>query len=118
MGRIKRRVSAVNVLAISAVLSCIPIGTGALGIEVAANQTATATITNVRVGKHSDKTRVVLDISRPTDFRYYVSADGTAVFVDLPDVKWTASPFEPRHSKGQVVEIRYSPKVNGGRFNI
>ena len=118
MGRIKRRGSAVNVLAISTVLSCIPIGTGALGIEIAASQSTTATVTNVRVGKHSDKTRVVLDISQPTDFRYHIAADGTAVFVDLPGVEWTASPFEPRHSKGQVVEFRYSPKANGGRFNI
>ena len=118
MDQIKRQVPALVTLAISAVLTCIPIGKGALGVEVAARQTGKVTVTNVRVGKHTDKTRVVLDVSRPTDLRYGISVDGTAVFIDLPGAEWTASPFEPRHSKGKVLEFRYSPASNGGRFNI
>ena len=72
----------------------------------------------MRVGTYFDKTRVVIDVSRPTNLRYDISANGTAVFVQFPDVEWIASPFEPRHSRGMVLEFRYSPEANGGRFNI
>ena len=115
MGRIRWQVSAVVLVAI---LACVPIGTGARSIEIATLPAAKATVTNVRVGLHTDKTRIVLDISQPIAFRYHVSSNGTAVFIDLPDVKWTASPFEPRHSKGKILEFHYSPAANGGRFNI
>ena len=118
MDHIRRWMSAFYVLVILVILSCVPIGVGALGVEIAARQTTKATITNVRVGTHTNKTRVVLDVSLPIDFRYHISVDGTAVFIDLPGVEWIASPFEPRHSKGKVLEFRYSPKTNGGRFNI
>ena len=118
MGRIRRWMSALYIIFILVILSCVPIGSSALGVEIATRQTTKATITNVRVGTNTNKTRVVLDISRPIDFRYHISVDGTAVFIDLPRIEWTAPPFELRHSKGKIIEFRYSPKTNGGRFNI
>ena len=118
MGQMKRHASAIIALAISALLACIPVGNGALGIELAARQGAKTTVTNVRVGAHSDKTRIVLDISKPTDFGYQLSADKKAVFIELPGVNWTAPPFEPRHFKGSLLEFHFSPVATGGSFNI
>ena len=118
MGQIKRHAPAIITLAISALLACIPLGTGALGVELAALQGPKAMVTNVRVGAHRDKTRVVLDISKPTDFGYDLSADKKAVFIELPGVKWTAPPFEPRHFRGNILEFHFSPVATGGRFNI
>ena len=115
MGRTNWQISSVMVFV---VLSSFPFGAGALAIEVAALPTEKAIVTNVRVGVHTEKTRIVLDITQPTGFRYNVSSDGTAVFINLPDIEWTAAPFEPRHSKGKILEFRYSPVANGGRFNI
>ena len=115
MDRKKWRILAIFLLV---VLACIPITNTGLSIEISAVPVAKAIVSDVRVGLHSDKTRIVLDISYPTNFRYHVSADGTAVFIDLPAVEWNASPFEPRHFKGKILEFRYSPEANGGRFNI
>ena len=118
MGQIRRHMAAIITLAVSAFLACIPVGTGALGTEIAARQFTKSIVTNVRVGAHSDKTRVVLDISKPTDLHYDVSANGKAVFIELPGVEWSASSFEPRHSRGSVLEFHYSPMASGGSFNI
>jgi len=118
MGQIRRHKVAIITLAISAFLACIPVGTGALGKEIAARTFTKSIVTNVRVGAHTDKTRVVLDISKPTDLHYDVSANGKAVFIELPGVEWSASSFEPRHSRGSVLEFHYSPKASGGSFNI
>ncbi|MDC0189782.1 outer membrane beta-barrel protein [Rhodospirillales bacterium] len=118
MGQIRRHMVAIITLAISAFLACIPLGTGALGTEIAARQSTKSIVTNVRVGAHTDKTRVVLDISKPTDLHYDVSDNGKAVFIQLPGIEWSASSFEPRHSKGSVLEFRYSPLASGGSFNI
>ena len=98
MGQIRRHMAAIITLAISAFLACIPVGTGALGMEIAARQFTKSIVTDVRVGAHTDKTRVVLDISKPTDLHYDVSANGKAVFIELPGIEWSASSFEPRHS--------------------
>ena len=41
-----------------------------------------------------------------------------SVFLQFSNVDWIASPFEPRHFTGKVLEFRYSPESNGGRFSI
>ena len=127
MGLKKWRPSAVHILVISSIFTCIPRGLGATGLEVSAlnptwgsvvNFVKKPTVTDVRVEKLSIKTRVVIHLSRPTNLRYDISANGTAVFLQFPNIKWIASPFEPRHSNGKVLEFRYSPSSNGGHFNI
>ena len=127
MGLNKWRFSAVHIFVISSILICIPQGLGAIGLEVSAlnptwgsvvNFVKKPTVTDVRVEKLSIKTRVVIHLSRPTNLRYDISANGTAVFLQFPNIKWIASPFEPRHSNGKVLEFRYSPSSNGGHFNI
>jgi len=91
------------------------------GAEVAAVQSlapVASMVTGIRVGKHPGKTRVVIDVSQPTDVRYDVSADGTAVFIELPTVNWSAQPFSARHAKGQVVDYTFSKDGAGGRLSI
>ena len=127
MGLKKWRLSAVHIFVISSILTCIPQGLGALGLEISAlyptwgsvvNFVKKPTVTDVRVEKLGNKTRVAIHVSRPTNLRYDISANGTAVFLQFPNIKWIASPFEPRHSNGKVLEFRYSPGSNGGHFNI
>ena len=116
MGLKKWRLSAVQIFVISSILTCIPQGLGALGLEISAlpptwgsvvNFVKKPTVTDVRVEKLDNKTRVVIHVSRPTNLRYDISANGTAVFLQFPNIKWIASPFEPRHSNGKVLEFRY-----------
>ena len=65
-------------------------------LEIAATTRAPvidATVTALRVGVHPDKTRIVLDVSNQTDLGYEVSADGRAVFIDLPSTEWQSWVF-------------------------
>lgn len=126
MGRSLRRLTALA--GISAALIFVGVSALAQGVHLGGDsqiaaipsfQSSAAVVTNVRVGKHPDKTRIVLDISRPTDLRYEVSSDGKAIFLDLPNARWTASSFSARHSRGHVMDFRYAPDANfGGRLNV
>ena len=111
MGQMRRQFSAVITMAIGATLLPVLFAT-----EATAN--GSAQITDIRVGNHKDKTRLVLDVTKPMDLRYEVSADGSAVFIDLPRVKWAAGQFKGRHFKGLITDFKFSPEANGGRFNI
>lgn len=71
---------------------------------------ADGVIENLRFGVHPDKTRIVLDMSRETDFRAFTLPDPYRVVVDFPQLNWRAE-----RDRGQgvgVVEVfRY------GRFD-
>ena len=112
MGQIKRQVPAVIAMAFGAIILIVN------PADTFAADSLAATVTDVRVGAHKGKTRVVLDVSKPTDIRYEISADGNVVFIDLPLINWTAAQFEGRHFKGLVTDFRFSPEAGGGRFNI
>ena len=111
MGQIRRQVSAVIAMAVGATLLPVLITT-----KATAN--GSAQVTDVRVGNHKDKTRLVLDVTKPADLRYEVSADGSAVFIDLPQIKWSADNFKGRHFKGLITDFKFSPEAAGGRLSI
>ena len=111
MGQIGRQISAVIAMAVGAVL--LPVLT-----TTKATANGSAQVTDIRVGNHKNKTRLVLDVTKPVDLRYEVSADGNAVFIDLPRIKWSADPFKERHFKGLINDFKFSPEAAGGRFNI
>ena len=111
MGQIRRQVSAVIAMAVGAVL--LPVLT-----TTSATANGSAQVTDVRVGNHKNKTRLVLDVTKPVDLRYAVSADGNAVFIDLPNIKWSADRFKGRHFIGLINDFKFSPEAAGGRFNI
>ena len=72
MGQVRRQGSAIIAMVVSAtLLSVLP--------TMAATANGAAQVTDVRVGNHNDKTRLVLDVTRPVDLRYEVSANGGAV---------------------------------------
>ena len=107
MGQIRRQISAVIVMAVGAVL--LPVLT-----TTKATANVSAQVTDVRVGNHKNKTRLVLDVTKPVDLRYEVSADGNAVFIDLPQIKWSADQFKGRHFKGLITDFKFSPEASGG----
>ena len=111
MGQIKRQISAVIAMAVGATLLPVLITTKATA-------SGSAQVTDVRVGNHKDKTRLVLDVTKPADLRYEVSADGSAVFIDLPQIKWSADNFKGRHFKGLITDFKFSPEAAGGRLSI
>lgn len=91
-------------------------------IEIAAatrDVSGSVTVTDMRVGKHPNKTRIVLDITKPTNLAFEVSGDGQALFIDLPTATWNAAPFSARHAEGVVVDYRFqSNGKSGGRLSV
>lgn len=83
----------------------------------AASQQA-ASVFDVRVGDHADKTRVVLDVSADVRFNYAVSPGGDAVVIDLLGVQWQAGRSSHRHRKGLVSDYRLGLVDSGGRLVI
>ena len=76
-------------------------------------------VTRVRVGAHPEKTRVVLDVSSPTEFHFRLGADGQTILVDLPHAGWSATPSLPRTQRGVVARVAFTPfSDKGGRLNI
>lgn len=74
-------------------------GQGALALDVK----------NVRFGVHSDKTRMVIDLSDHTDFKAFVLPKEQdrpyRLVVDLPDFDWQAGTI-PKPPKTSVLDVR------------
>lgn len=51
----------------------------------------TATVFDVRVGTHPDKTRIVLDVNAKTPFNVDIDNGEKIMLVDLPGAKWSAA---------------------------
>ncbi len=66
-----------------------------------------AVVTDVRVGLHGDRTRMVLDFSKRVNFRVFTLADPYRVVIDLPEVGWRL-PARPLPSRtGLFEKLRY-----------
>lgn len=53
-----------------------------------AGQALALEVTGLRLGPHPDKTRLVLELSAPTDFRSFILTDPTRLVIDMPSFRW------------------------------
>ncbi len=51
-------------------------------------QASALTVNQIRFGEHTDKTRMVLDLSETADFRVFVLSDPYRMVIDLPHFDW------------------------------
>ncbi|TDI66680.1 MAG: N-acetylmuramoyl-L-alanine amidase [Alphaproteobacteria bacterium] len=65
-------------------------------------------VTDIRLGQHPDKTRIVVDLSEPVDFSIFTLADPYRIVIDLPEVDWQLPFRSGERSAGQVQNIRYN----------
>ena len=68
-------------------------------------------VTGLRVGIHSDKTRVVLDVSGDVPFLVTLVGDGDTVIVEIPGVSWKPNTHR-LIGKGLIRDYEY--EVNNG----
>lgn len=54
-------------------------------------------LSELRLGEHADKTRLVLELSQAADFRAFILNNPDRLVVDLPDFMWGAAPALPRN---------------------
>ena len=77
------------------------------GMAAAAGAAEDAKVSGVRLGVHPDKTRFVLDLSGPLDFKVFLLADPYRVVIDLPEVAWEAEDPVPGSDVGLIKGFRY-----------
>lgn len=83
------------------------------GLLVGFAQPATAevTATAVRIGQSAaaagGDTRLVLDLTAPVAFSYFMLANPYRVVVDLPAVRWRLPADAGRHGSGLIQDFRY-----------
>ena len=62
---------------------------GGAGLALREAKAAEASVDDIRIASHGDATRVVIDLSKPVDFRYISLGQPPRLAIDLPDVAWT-----------------------------
>ncbi|MBL6864170.1 MAG: porin family protein [Rhodospirillales bacterium] len=65
-----------------------------------------ATISDMRVGNHPDKTRLVFDVSHPTNLAYTVSDNGTSLKLSLPKAVWVGTKEINRIAGGNIAKLK------------
>lgn len=73
-----------------------------------------ASITNLRVGEHTDKTRLVFDLSADVSFRYDVDNGEKIMTVEFPGAGWTAHTQQSLDSSPLVASYQVAPDGHGG----
>jgi N-acetylmuramoyl-L-alanine amidase len=76
-------------------------------LAVSTTALAVPSALDVRVGVHSDKTRLVVDLSEQVAFNLFTLADPYRVVVDLPEISWQTSIDALRRSGGLVTSLRF-----------
>lgn len=62
-------------------------------------------VQDIRFGEYPDRTRLVLDLDRPSEYRAAILADPNRLVLDMPDFKWTGPALHSIQSKS-VSSIR------------
>lgn len=75
-----------------------------------ATAAAVPAATDVRLGVHPDKTRLVVDLSEKVGFSVFTLRDPYRIVIDLPDISWQAPTAAWRRSGGLIGGVRF------GRF--
>ena len=70
-------------------------------------QSAAAQISDVRIGQHGNRTRIVLDVDRELKFEVFTLPAPYRVVVNLPEVNWTLDAQKVPENKGVLSRMRY-----------
>jgi N-acetylmuramoyl-L-alanine amidase len=69
--------------------------------------TSLPVVLSARIGEHSDRTRFVVELSDPVEFRVFTLANPDRVVVDMPEVLWRLQGADRPTGKGAVKSYRY-----------
>jgi len=73
-----------------------------------------ATINRLRTGEHKDKTRIVLDASGPTSYRYDLDNSENILVIELPNASWSGKQQETIRKSPLVASYNVYPASGGG----
>lgn len=69
-------------------------------------------VDQLRIGVHPDKTRIVLELSDPTEFRVFLLPDPYRIVIDLPEFVWRGGQV-PQNSGSAIQRVRYGALEQG-----
>jgi hypothetical protein len=72
---------------------------------------ATSTVTNVRIGQHSDKERIVLDLSHKTKYSLDYDEEANEIHVQMPNASWSTD-SQWSENRGKNIVNNYSVEQN------
>jgi hypothetical protein len=75
---------------------------------------AGVTVEGIRLGRHPDKLRIVLDATGPVNFDYWISESGKGIVILIPQVKWAAREYVRLGEESRIYRIRFFPNPTGG----
>lgn len=78
----------------------------------------TVRVTGVRIGRHPEKARLVLDAAGETRFRPQLDAAGRSVRIPFAAVDWQAAAAEPITAIPFLTSYRFEPRPPGGTFRV
>ncbi|MPY76123.1 MAG: hypothetical protein GEU87_17905 [Alphaproteobacteria bacterium] len=82
--------------------------------DQAFGRNAGVTVKGIRLGRHPDKLRIVLDTTGPLNFDYWISEGGKAIVVLIPQVEWAAAEYLRLGEDSRIYRIRFFPSPSGG----
>ena len=106
------------------VLVALGLAVSAGGVAVAQTDAQTAgapQVSEVRVGLHGDRTRIVLDLDRAVKFDVFTLPEPYRVVLNLPEVAWSLDPSALPENKGTLARLRYglfSPGTSRMVFDV
>ena len=77
-----------------------------------------ATISDMRVGNHRDKTRLVFDVSHPTNLTYVLSDNGTSLKLSLPKAVWVGTKQINSIVGGNITKVKKGKDPEGTNLII
>jgi hypothetical protein len=102
------------------VAALVAMTTAAVGGELAVDteraygRNAGVTVQGIRLGRHPDKLRVVLDATGPVNFDYWISERGRTLVVLIPQVAWSAPSDLRPGPDSPIYRINFFPNATGG----
>ncbi len=80
----------------------------------AAPPPASTSVQDIRFGKYKGRDRIVLDLTKPAQFRYDLDNNEKLLIIDLPDASWGTQMAKKITSSGAVAAYNAQPGPNGG----
>jgi N-acetylmuramoyl-L-alanine amidase len=65
------------------------VSAGVAGLALSDAEAAEASVDDIRIAKHGDATRVVIDLSKPVSYHHVSLGQPPRLAIDLPEVDWT-----------------------------
>lgn len=82
------------------------------------NSNNSAVVTGVRVGKHSDKVRVVFDVTKDTNFTVDLDNGENILVVEMPNALWKMPVNQESFGRMPIVKSYKVDSFNNGQGNI